>query len=73
MAAEVAAAGPATGVEAEASSRPGTGAAGAGPDVELDVAPTAGPGAHFSRRVEVLAAADRSRAFTPSTGGLVAG
>ena len=68
MAAEVAAAGPAAGVEAEASSRPGTGAAVSGPAVEPDIAPTAGSG------VQVLAAADQSGAFTTSpAAGLVAG
>ena len=64
---ELAAPGPAAGVEAEASSRPGTGAAVTGPDVEPDVVPTAGAG------VQVLVAAARSRAFTPSPAGLVAG
>ena len=67
VAAELAAPGPPAGVEAEASSRPGTGAAVTGPDVEPDVVPTAGAG------VQVLAAAARSRAFTPSPAGLVAG
>ena len=66
--AELAAPGPPAGVEAEASSRPGTGAAVTGPDVEPDVVPTAGSG------VQVLAAAHRSRAFTASPpAGLVAG
>ena len=64
---ELAAPGPPAGVEAEASSRPGTGAAITGPDVEPDAVPTAGAG------VQVLAAAARSRAFTPSPAGLVAG
>ena len=67
VAAELAAPGPPAGVKAEASSRPGTGAAVTGPDVEPDVVPTAGAG------VQVLAAAARSRAFTPSPAGLVAG
>ena len=67
VAAELAAPGPPVGVEAEASSRPGTGAAVTGPAVEPDVVPTAGAG------VQVLAAAARSRAFTPSPAGLVAG
>ena len=67
VAAELAAPGSPAGVEAEASSRPGTGAAVTGPDVEPDVVPTAGAG------VQVLAAAARSRAFTPSPAGLVAG
>ena len=67
VAAELAAPEPAAGVEAEASSRPGTGAAVTGPDVEPDIVPTAGAG------VQVLAAAARSRAFTPSPAGLVAG
>ena len=67
VAAELAAPGPPAGVVAEASSRPGTGAAVTGPDVEPDVVPTAGAG------VQVLAAAARSRAFTPSPAGLVAG
>ena len=65
--AELAAPGPPAGVEAEVSSRPGTCAAVTGPDVEPDVVPTAGAG------VQVLAAAARSRAFTPSPAGLVAG
>ena len=54
---------------AEVSSRPGTGAAVTGPDVELDVVPTVGSG------VQVLAAADRLRAFTasPPAAGLIAG
>ena len=67
VAAELAAPVPAAGVEAAASSRPGTGAAVTGPDGEPDVVPTAGAG------VQVLAAAARSRAFTPSPAGLVAG
>ena len=67
VAAELAAPAPPAGVEAEASSRPGTGAAVTGPDIEPDVVPTAGAG------VQVLAAAARSRAFTPSPAGLVAG
>ena len=67
VAAELAAPGPPAGVEAEASSRPGTGAAVTGPDVEPDVVPTAEAG------VQVLAAAARSKAFTPSPAGLVAG
>ena len=67
VAAELAAPGPPAGVEAEASSRPGTSAAVTGPDVEPDVVPTAGD------VVQVLAAAARSRAFTPSPAGLVAG
>ena len=68
VAAELAAAGPPAGVEAEASSRTGTGAPVTGPDVEPDVVPTAGSG------VQVLAAAARSRAFTTSPpAGLVAG
>ena len=58
--APAAAAGPAAGVEAETSSRPGTGAPVTGPDVEPDIVPTTGSG------VQVLAAADRSRAFTTS-------
>ena len=67
VAAELAAAGPAAGVVAEASSRPGTGAAVTRPDVEPDIVPTAGSG-------QVLAVADRSRAFTASPpAGLVAG
>ena len=53
VAAELAAPGPPAGVEAEASSRPGIGAAVTGPDVEPDVVPTAGAG------VQVLAAAAR--------------
>ena len=58
----------AVGVEAEASSRPGSGAAVTGPDVEPDIVPTAGSG------VQVVAVADRSRAFTASPpAGLVAG
>ena len=68
VAAELAAPGPPVGVEAEASSRPGTGAVVTGPDVEPDVVPTAGAG------VQVLAAAARSRAFTASPpAGLAAG
>ena len=70
VAAEVAAVGPAAGVVAEASSRPGTGAAVIEPDLEPAVVPTAGS------VVQVLAAADRSRAFTASPSppsGLVAG
>ena len=67
VAAELASAGPAAGVEAEASSRPGTSAAVTRPDVEPDIVPTAGSG-------QVLAAADRSRAFATSPpAGLVAG
>ena len=63
---ELAAAAPAAGVETEASSRPGT--AAAGPDVEPDIVPTAGSG------VQGLAAADRPRAFTMSPpAGLAAG
>ena len=58
--APAAAAGPAAGVEAETSSRPGTGAAVTGLDVEPDTVLTAGSG------VQVLAAAARSRAFTTS-------
>ena len=52
------------GVAAELAAPP---AAVTGPDVEPDVVPTAGAG------VQVLAAAARSRAFTPSPAGLVAG
>ena len=69
MAAELAAAGPAAGGEAEASSRPGTGAAITSPDLE----PAIGPDRWV---VHVLAAAARSRAFTASpspAAGLVAG
>ena len=69
--ATVATAEPIAGVGTEASSRPGTGAAAVtGPDVEPDIVPTAGPGA------QVLAAADRARAFTASPSppaGLAAG
>ena len=57
-------------VVAEASSRPGSGAAVTGPDLEPAVVPTAGS------VVQVLAAADRSKAFTASPSppaGLVAG
>ena len=68
VAAEVAAAEPAAGGEAEASSRPGTGPAVTGPDLEPAVVPTAGS------VVQVLAAADRSGAFTasPPAAGLIA-
>ena len=56
------------GLGTEASIWSGTGAAVTGPDVEPVVVPTAGSG------VEVLAAADRSRAFTASPpAGLAAG
>ena len=64
MAAEVAAAGPADGVVAEATSRPGTGAAVTGPDLEPAVVPTAGS------VVQVLAGAFMA---SPPAAGLVAG
>ena len=70
MAAELAAAGPAAVVEAEASSRPGTGAAVTGPDVESDVLVTASAG-DVGQRVEVLAAAARGRTFASAPGDLV--
>ena len=63
---------PVAGLGPEASRKSGTGAAVTGPDADLAVVPPAGPGAHVSRRVEVLPAADRSRALTPSPGGLAA-
>ena len=56
VAAEVAGAGPAASVEAEASSLPGTGAVATGPGLEPAVVPTAGS------VVQVFAAEDRSRA-----------
>ena len=56
-----------------ASIRSGTGAAVSGPAVESDVLPAAGAVAYVGRRVEVLAAADRTRSFTPLLGDLVAG
>ena len=68
---EVAAAGPAAGVEAEASSWPGTGAAVTGADVESDVLATASAG-DVGQRVEVLAAAARGRTFASAPGDLVA-
>ena len=56
------------GLGTKASMWSGTSAAVTGPDVESDVVPTAGSG------VQVLAAADRSGAFTASPpAGLVAG
>ena len=66
----VAAAEPVAGLWPEASIWSGTGASGTGSDVEPAVVPTAGS------VVQVLAAADRSRAFTASPSppaGLVAG
>ena len=75
-AATAAAAEPVAGLGTEASRRPRSGAAVAGPDVAPDVLPTAGSGAHdVGRRVEVLAAAvrpaDRTRTFTLALGDLV--
>lgn len=66
----------AAGLQTEASSRSGTGAAVSGVDVEPGVLPPAGSGVHVvGRRVEVLAAGDRSsgrtRTFAPALGGLV--
>ena len=56
------------GLGTEASIWSGTRAAVTGPDVEPDIVPSADSG------VQVVAAADRSRAFTPSPpAGLVAG
>ena len=67
--ATAAAAEPVGGLAMEASIWSGTGAAVTGPDIEPDVVPTDGSG------VQVLAAADRSRAFTasPPAAGLVGG
>ena len=66
--ATAAAAEPGASLGTEASSWSGTATTVSGSDVETDVVPTAGSGA------QVLAAADRSRAFTASpSGGLVAG
>ena len=49
----------------------GTGAAVTGPDVEPDILPPAGAGAHVGARV--LAAADGVGTFTPALCDLVAG
>ena len=58
-------------VGTEAFRRSGTGAAVTGPDVEPDILPPAGAGAHVGARV--LAAADGVGTFTPALGDLVAG
>ena len=67
-----AAAAAATGdVETEASSRPGT--AAAGPDAEPDAQPARKSHRRVDRHGEVLFGVDRGRSSTPASGGLVAG
>ena len=66
---EVAAAAPATSVETEASSRPGT---AAGPDVELDAQPARRGHRRVRQRVDVPAAVARANPSTPPPAGTAA-